>query len=167
MPATIYRIKIVKPDFEFEAEGDKAFVLEMLTRFESEGSQTVVESSKKRRRRLDLAPADLISGDKSISVSEFIRQLGLKKHTDIVLAFGYYLENFSGVREFTPADVNSCYYDSKMESSNTSQMIIQNIKNGRMMEAKGMKGKAKAKKGYILTRTGETFIETKIRKEQK
>ena len=43
MPETIYRIKIVKPDFEFEAEGDKTFVLEMLNRFESEGRQTGVK----------------------------------------------------------------------------------------------------------------------------
>jgi hypothetical protein len=30
---------------------------------------------------------------KSLSIREFIQQLDLKKHTDISLAFGFYLEN--------------------------------------------------------------------------
>jgi hypothetical protein len=85
----------------------------------------------------------------------------VKKHTDIVLAFGYYLEKYSGVTEFTPADINACYYDSKMDSSNTSQMLIQNIKRHRIMEAK--RGKSK-KRSYVLTNTGENFIKSKLSK---
>lgn len=167
MPEITYRIKIVKPDFEFEAEGDKAFVLEMLDRFEGEGSQMGVKPAKKPLKPTDLAPADIISGGKPLSVGEFIRHLGLKKHTDIVLALGYYLENFSDASEFTPADINRCYYDAKMESSNTSQMIIQNIRHGHMMEARKEKGGTKAKKSYVLTTTGEKFIESKISKKEK
>lgn len=93
-------------------------------------------------------------------MGEFVRQLGLKKHTDIVLAFGYYLEKISGVREFSPADINKCYYEAKMENSNTSQMLIQNIKNGRIMPARG------TKKLYTLTKTGEDFIETVLNKKK-
>jgi predicted transcriptional regulator len=44
-----------------------------------------------------------------------------------------------------------------METTNVSQSIIQNIKRGYMMEAKGDK---KAKKGrrYTVTATGQSFI---------
>ena len=103
---------------------------------------------------------------KKISVGEFIRQLGFKKHTDLVLAFGYYLEKNAGLQTFTPADINSCYYEAKMESSNTSQMIIQNIRRGLLMAAK--KDKDQGKKGaYTLTHSGEEYIEGSAKKTSK
>jgi hypothetical protein len=155
MAAGKYRIKIVREGVEFEAEGDKSFVLKMLDRLEGEKSKTKTEPSTKSTK----GAKDLQR--KHISVGEFVRQIGVKKHTDIVLAFGYYLEKYSGVTEFTPADINACYYDSKMESSNTSQMIIQNIKRSRLMESKTGESK---KKSYVLTRTGEEFIESNLNK---
>jgi predicted transcriptional regulator len=75
------------------------------------------------------------------------------------VGFAYYLENYNGVSEFTPADVNNCYYEAKMEASNTSQMIIQNIKRGFVMEAK--KGE-KAGRRYTLTASGEHFVRQKL-----
>ena len=164
MASTNYRIRIVRADQQFEAEGDKAFVLEMLERFES---GAVPKASKPFKKSERIGASDVIvvpRHGKSLAVGEFIRQLGFKKHTDIVLAFGYYLEKISGLNDFTPADVNTCYYDSKMEASNTSQMIIRNIKIGRIMEAK--KGKDQKKKSYVLTRTGEEYIRPKLNKDQ-
>ena len=97
-----------------------------------------------------------------MSIREFIQQLELKRHTDITLAFGYYLERYAGASQFTPADINNCYYEAKMESSNTSQMIVQNIKRGYMMQSKkkGEKGKIH----YTITSTGEKFVESKLPK---
>jgi hypothetical protein len=159
--ATTYRIKIAKADQEFEAEGDKAFVLEMLKRFDSgsHDEKKFVQPEKNTKAKSGSEVA-LPAVGKKISVGEFIRQIGFKKHTDLVLSFGYYLEKHAGFASFTPADINTCYYDSKMESSNTSQMIIQNIRRGFIMEAK----KDKGRKSYTLTRTGEEHI---INKSQK
>jgi hypothetical protein len=97
---------------------------------------------------------------KPLSIREFVQQLTLRKHTDITVAFGYYLEKFAGVPEFTAADINNCYSEAKLESSNTSQMIIQNIKSGRMMPSK-KKGE-KGKNRYTLTSSGEAFVESKL-----
>ncbi len=102
------------------------------------------------------------SGGKTLSIREFIQQLELKKHTDISLAFGYYLEKHQGVTEFTPADINNCYYEAKLEASNTSQMIIQNIKRGYVMPSK-KKGE-KGRNRYTLTSSGEKFVESKLRR---
>ena len=165
MPSKNYRIRVVKPDFEFEAEGDKTFVLDMLNRFEGPPSQKSKPTSSATEAATKTTRVKSQADDKSLSVGEFVRQIGLKKHTDIVLAFGYYLEKYSGVREFTPADINSCYYDAKMESSNTSQMVIQNIKRGRVMEARKGQGRVKGKKTYVLTRTGEEFIDRKLNRD--
>lgn len=158
MAGSTYRIKIVRQDFEFEAEGDKAFVQEMLARFEGGSPPADKKKPTPENQAVHDGSRPQITTDKPLSVGEYVRQLGIKKHKDLVLAFGYYLEKIVGVAEFTPADINSCYYDAKMENSNTSQMITRNIRVGLMMEAKKDKG-AKGRKAFVLTRSGEEVIE--------
>lgn len=82
-----YRIKIVRPDGEFEAEGDKKFVMDMLAKFEDSSTtpKPAATSSSRGKSVIDAT-------GKSVSVREFIQKLAFKKHTDIGLAFGYYLE---------------------------------------------------------------------------
>ncbi len=112
------------------------------------------------RASSDLSPEEpLAIPSKAISAGEFIRQLGIKKHTDQILAFGYFLEKYQGQPSFGAADINNLYYEAKLESSNTSQMIIYNIRAGLMMEAKGEK---KGKKKYTLTQNGERKIKERL-----
>ena len=151
-----YRVQIGRGEQQLEAEGDRAFVLEMLKRFEG----GVGGSSASRSGRVAVTDPAAVASSKATSVGEFIRQFGFKKHTDLVLAFGYYLEQHSGMKEFTSADINNCYYEAKMEPSNVSQSIIQNIHRGVMMEAKGVKGD-KGKRGakqFVLTASGENHV---------
>ncbi len=154
-----YRLKITRGDLNFEAEGDKKFVLEMLARFDKPPSPppASVEVTRTAKGRVS-APQLVIA--KGTSPGEFIRQFRFKKHTDFVLAFGYYLEKHSGLTEFSAADVNNCYYEAKMEASNTSQMIIQNIRRGYLMEAKKRAQENKAsRKLFTLTRSGEEYLQ--------
>lgn len=150
MPQT-YRVRMSKGDQQFEAEGDKRFVIEMLKRFEG-------DLPAPKKGQAVSTPAQLASS-KQISVGEFIREIGVKKHTDLVVAFGYYLEQQAGLKDFTPADINNCYYEAKMESSNISQSIIQNIKRGYVMEAKG--DKSKKGRRYTVTSSGQAFIDNR------
>lgn len=156
-----YRVKIVSAGQEFEAEGDKAFVLEMLRRFDPSALEVTADRGEKKGSAKQSPSLVTPPKGKAVSIREFVQQLGFKKHTDITLAFGYYLERQIGSPEFTPADINNCYYEAKIDSSNTSQMIIQNIRRGFMMLAKSKTGKNK--KRYTLTSSGERFIETKMR----
>ncbi len=154
--AETYRVKIVRAGNEFEAEGDKEFVLTLLDRFEKSvlsGSSTK-GGTDSRNTQGTTSPS---MSDKSMSAGEFVRRVGFKKHLDFVLAFGYFLEKFGGAPSFTAADINGCYYDAKMESSNSSQMVIVNIKRGYMMEAKD--DSTEGKKRYRLTRSGEQYVE--------
>lgn len=163
MAARTYRLKIVREGREFEAEGDKAFVIEMLKKHGPEAATSGVSEDKTGRKTSPRAtPLTPGPTGKSLSIREFVQQLDLKKHTDITLAFGYYLEKYQGVSEFTPADINNCYYEAKLESSNTSQMIVQNIKRGHLMASKrkGETGKSR----YTLTRSGEMFIASKLQR---
>jgi hypothetical protein len=152
-----YRLKIVRGGEEFEAEGEKSFVLEMFKKFEQGAAPKSAKKESPTDIKSDKTP--LPQQSKGISLREFIRQIGLKKHTDIVVAFGFYLEKYTGLTEFTPADINNCYYEAKMETSNTSQMIAQNIKRGYVMPAK--KGD-KSGRRYTLTDSGEQFIREKL-----
>ncbi|MDE3016460.1 MAG: hypothetical protein KGI29_06020 [Pseudomonadota bacterium] len=158
-----YRVKISNGGNEFEVEGDKAFVLDMLKRYSPQSGVAIELPGKSGG---EVKGASKKGGSvtkplgKGISIREFIQQFELKKQTDITLAFGYYLEKHAGVQEFSAADINNCYYEAKMENSNTSQMIIQNIKRGYMMSSKNKEEKGGNK--YTLTNTGETFVETKL-----
>lgn len=159
--AGTYRLKIGFGDRQFEAEGDKKFVLDMWKKFQEQTDYIEEQPPAKKGEKSLPSQVTVVSRSaKQLSIGEFVRQLGLKKHTDLVLAFGYYLEKNSGMHEFSPADINKCYYEAKMESSNTSHMLIQNIKRGRIMQAKGKK------KQYTLTRTGEEFIEKNLSKKK-
>ncbi|MCI0553382.1 MAG: hypothetical protein L0287_20740 [Anaerolineae bacterium] len=154
-----YRIKIARAGSEFEVEGDKEFVLEMLERFE----KSIIDKPAPQQGiqpPIPITETEVRESAKTLSVGEFIRKLGVKKHVDLVLAFGYYLEKNQGASSFTPADINTCYYDSKLESSNTSQMIVLNIRRGFFMEAKQDKGEGK--KRYTLTNSGEEYIEQQL-----
>ncbi len=162
MTARNYKIRIAKDGQEFEVEGDKAFVLKMLAQFEkSSGVEPLVpDVPTKKGSRAKVATKLVAPGSKAVSIREFVQRLGFKKHTDITLAFGYYLEHQEEASEFTPADINNCYYEAKIESSNTSQMIIQNIRRGLMMQSKAKSDKGR--KRYTLTSSGEAYIEGKL-----
>ena len=163
MAAKSFRLKISREGYEFEAEGDRPFVMDMLNRFGSPASLNqpiAVRKTEKDDKQPDKKiPSLKQTNTKSLSIREFIQKLAFTKHTDISLAFGYYLEKHSGISDFTRADINNCYYEAKLESSNTSQMIIQNIKRGYLMASK-KKGE-KGKSAYTLTSSGESFIESK------
>lgn len=157
-----YRIRIVHSGEEFEVEGDKKFVVEMLKLYSTSKFQLAengnLQDDEKPSKTVECSSR---TTSKVLSVSEFIRQLAFKKHIDIVLAFGFFLETYSGAKDFAPADINACYYDSKLEPSNTSLMIIRNIKKGFLMSAKKSD---KGDKRYLLTQSGIDYISNFILK---
>ena len=153
-----YRICLAKGDVRFEVEGDKKFVLELLAKYDDHEAVPFISASGGSARTVPVK-ADLAvvqTQGKKTSVGEFIRQMEVKKHMDLVVAFGYYLEKIGGLTSFTGADINNCYYEAKIENSNTSQMIIQNIKKGFMMAAKSTE--EKGKQAFVLTRSGEEYV---------
>jgi hypothetical protein len=164
MAAKTYRLRIGGDGKEFEAEGDKAFVLAMAKLYGPGINLDMNKGSKGGTKQVAAKHSSLAatSPGKGVSIREFVQQLDLKKHTDISVAFGYYLEKHGGKTDFSASDLNNCYYDAKMEASNTSQMIAQNIKTGRMMPSKqkGDKGRLR----FTLTNSGEEFIAKKLTK---
>jgi len=160
-----YRLRIARGEQQFEAEGDKKFVLDMLKRFESGSTPNAVLLTPAQHTGKEKIPRLEGPAGKGVSPGEFVRQLGFKKHIDVVLAFGFYLEHQLGTKDFTPADINNLYYEAKIENSNTSQMCISNIRRGYMMESKA--AKKGGKKRYTLTQSGEEHVRTRVLKQAK
>jgi|SRR5271157_4788253 len=155
--AIAYRIKFKQADTEFEVEGDRAYVTKTYQDLKevlglAQRTQPVLAGEPKSPK----SSAMKSLGSKPSSPREFIDRHGLKRHVDIVLGFGNFLEKVRGLRSFTGADINTCYYEAKIEPSNTSQMIINNIKKGFIMPQSKKPG---ARTSYTLTRTGEEFVE--------
>ena len=155
-----YRVKIVRADQQFEAEGDRAFVLQMLQRHEVGGKVRFPLVKAEQGKSAEGRDTARLISEKGLSAGEFIREFSFKKHTDFVLAFGYYLEKHSDLADFTAVDINNCYYEAKMESSNTSQMIIQNFKRGFMARTKS----AGKRPRYTLTQSGESYLQKALAK---
>ncbi len=152
---TGYRIRFKQADTEFEIEGDKKYVTATYREMKEilglvQQTKPVLTGEPKEAK----STAARSIGGKASSPREFIDRYGLKRHVDIVLAFGYFLEKVRGLRNFTGADINTCYYEAKVEPSNTSQMVINNIKKGLIMQSRKTGGKA----NYTITRTGEEFV---------
>ena len=129
--ATTYRMRFKQGDTEFEIEGDRAYVTKTYHEIKdilglSQSEKPVLAGEVKPSKTVSPKPM----GGKSSSPREFIDRYGLRRHVDIVLAFGYFLEKTRNLKVFTGADINTCYYEAKVEPSNTSQMIINNIKKG-------------------------------------
>jgi hypothetical protein len=155
--APVYRIRFRQGDTEFEIEGDRAYVTQTYEDLKqiigvSERSKPVLAGEQKIAK----SSTGKSTGGKASSPREFIDRFGVKRHVDIVLAFGYFLEKTRGLKSFTGADINTCYYEAKVEPSNTSQMIINNIKKGFIMPQSKKTG---ARASYTVTRTGEEFVE--------
>lgn len=165
MVSRSYRLRITRGEQQFEAEGDKRFVLDMLKRFESGSIGTDLASAAPRTGKSEKPLRLEGPAGKGLSPGEFVRQLGFKRHIDLVLAFGYYLEHQLGTKDFTPADINNLYYEAKIENSNTSQMCISNIRRGYMMESKA--AKKGGKKRYTLTQSGEEHVRARLSKQAK
>jgi hypothetical protein len=160
MSALEYVIRLKNGDLELEVRGDKRYV-------ETTFAKLKALVSLPKRAADEETPEDRPSlrrdagGGKQLSAREFVDTHKLTKHTDIVLAFAYFLEKKRGLDSFTPADVRKCYYEAKIELTNISQMIINNIKKGFVMEtAKKEKGAGR----YTITGKGEKYVDAGFRK---
>jgi hypothetical protein len=99
---------------------------------------------------------------KKLSIREFLLKHPPTTDVQRTLAVGYYLETHEGMSSFTKADLEKGYRDAKHNlPSNMSMNVKQCIKAGNMMEAKEKKDN---KPAYVVTSTGEQFVESDYKK---
>jgi len=99
---------------------------------------------------------------KKMSIKEFILQKNPKDDVGKALAIGYYLEKFGGLHSFNSKDIEQGFQEAKEKiPSNVADKIYKNIAKGYIMETKEEKDGMKA---YVLTNTGEKYVESGIKK---
>ena len=101
---------------------------------------------------------------KKLSLNEFLRSKKSKNKVQKALAVGYYLEHYSQLASFNKDDLRMAFQGAKEPPlSNINAFINQNIANGHMMAVAKKKDN---KKAYILTSSGEKFVENGFSKQK-
>lgn len=105
------------------------------------------------------------SKQKGISLKEFLKEKKPKGYTQTTLAIGFYLENYDGLTSFNVGDLDRGFRAAKEpQPKNLNDTANQNIKNGHIMECKAKKD---AKKSWVLTASGEEFVENGFENKKK
>lgn len=97
---------------------------------------------------------------KKISIKEFLLNKKTDNDVESTLAIAYFLEHFENALSFNVDDIKSGYMSAKIAPpGNINDKINMNIRKGHIMDAKERKD---AKKAWVVTATGEKFIENKL-----
>lgn len=145
MSEITYKIKFRKGDFEVEVQGDKEWVEGRFKELTSEKFH--VAMAKK-----------VVTEGMAETLGEFLDQKGdPQKHTELVAVFAYWLFKAEKMESFNVKDIIDCYDRTRrVKPKNANQIINTNVRSHLFAEATEKKDGYKA---WILTRTGEDFIE--------
>jgi hypothetical protein len=104
-------------------------------------------------------------GKKNLSVKEFLKEKKPKGYVQIALAVGSYLEKYEGLSSFNAKDLENGFSEAKEQPpKNFNDTANLNVKNGHMMECKAKKD---GKKAWVLTSSGEEFVEDDFSRRNK
>lgn len=126
-----------------------------------------VEELERRIARIETAlPSNevvlTVAKAKKLSPKEFLMTKELKRETQKALALGYYLEYIEGMESFNIADLETAFRSVKERPpQNMNDTINKNIARGFLMETKEKKD---SKKAWVLTSTGEKYVEEELSK---
>jgi len=94
---------------------------------------------------------------KELSIKEFILERRPTNDVERTLAIGYFLERFTGATSFNVDDLARQFEHAKEPTpDNINHKVFLNVKKGHMAEAREKKD---SKKAWMLTNSGESFVE--------
>lgn len=97
---------------------------------------------------------------KSMSVREYLLTKKSSNDVEKTVALAYYLEHLVKMDSFNTDDLEKAFRDAKEKPpANLNDKINKNIAKGYLMEAEQKK---ESKKAWVLTSTGENFVETEL-----
>lgn len=102
-----------------------------------------------------------VASKKKLSVKEFLMAKQLKSEVQKALALGYYLEHVEGMPLFNINDLITMFHAAKEKCpQNMNDIVNKNVARGLLME---VREKKESKKAWVLTSTGEKYIEEELR----
>jgi hypothetical protein len=116
--------------------------------------ETRVAALEKLFQRPDAAA---LAREKDLSAKEFLIAKKTKSETQKVVALVYFLEHHQGVVPANVSDLESMFGQAReTPPKNMNDAVNKNVARGFLMEAKEKKD---SKKAWMLTATGEKFVE--------
>lgn len=99
---------------------------------------------------------------KQVSAKEFLLSKEVSSVVEKTLTLGYYLEHFAKTSPFNISDMTNAFQMAREKlPANLSDMINKNVVKGHFMEVGERKD---TRKTWILTATGERFVENNFQK---
>jgi hypothetical protein len=148
----IYRIKVKTQHYEVEVESnEKEFVVQKL----EEHLRTFGRESATPQSSIPPVTTTTVEGYKELSLQEFINQVEPSSGPEYVLAIGYFLEKHQSLKNFTSAQIKAEFQRAKFQHPNPTDALLKARGAGKVMDG--------PEKGtYVLTRTGEQWVQTKL-----
>jgi len=144
MTETSYKIRYRKGDFEIELQGDKDWVEEKFKEF-IEGKIVELAALTTKAKTL---PDSLV---------EFLKSKGdPKEHTDRITIFSYWLFHKENLKSYNVDDIERCYDETRIAKPTNINAFMNDL------QAKGylkLAGEKDGKKAWVITRTGEEYVE--------
>jgi len=102
-------------------------------------------------------------GGKPLSSSEFIKKVSPKNQAEKALALAHYLEKVKNMESFTTADLTEIGREAKQSKfTNISDTVARLVQQGQLMGA----GEREGKRVFVLTTTGEEYVENLLKLKQ-
>lgn len=149
-----YRIRYKKGDFEVEVQGDKAWVEEKFEQLKKDlPSKMVTSGSSTSQTATPIAETTALTD----SLVEFLKSKGSpSSHIDVELLFAYWLLKKRNMESYNIVDIQNCYAEARI----TKPANITDVMNGLQEKGYAMpKDKKDGKKAWVITGTGEEYVE--------
>lgn len=131
-----------------------------------ESINNILEKVRDHERRisaLEGSTQKIKNKGKELSIKEFILAKNPADDVQKTLVIGYYLEHFGGASAFNARDLTEGFRSAREPvPGNINDKVNLNITKGYMMPVKEKKDKLKA---WILTNSGERFVEEDLKAE--
>lgn len=113
-------------------------------------------------KRFEVGGAEAINKKKQ-SAKEFLLSKTISADTQKVLALAYFLEKYEGLASFNVPDLEGVFRAARERlPKNMNDAVNKNVARGFLMEAAEKKD---SKKAWILTSTGERFVEQEMERK--
>lgn len=102
-------------------------------------------------------------GGKPLSPSEFIKKVSPKNQSERALVLAHYLEKVKNMESFNTADLTEIGRVAKQPKfTNISDTVAKLVQQGQLMGA----GERESKRVFVLTTTGEEYVENLLKSKQ-
>jgi len=157
MIETHYSIKYKDGDSEIEVHGDKDFVESKFKEFLELKKPAEVQHPIQKDEVSKTPP------EKKYSLAEYLKTKDDKSHSDKILIFAFYLEEYENMSSFSLNDIEQCYKKVRIpKTKNFSPYIRQITHNGYITEASEKKD---SKKAWTLTQNGIDYVKSLSKEE--